>query len=267
MNQTTKEKRSLLLAFLAIALCAGGAFLLTRSEGPGRPSPGATDATRNGTKPAAAPPGASRTPPPPALADPLAEEIRKAEKELETASEQTTKARAEGIRLVEENRRLKRDLLGKPGVLHAEGEGTADDEEPEYPKLMAALRRRPEARDMADLLDIDPDRRRILQETWNRLTTRIQDAAKRHALGTETDAGITVTVDPFPEERKAIDEEWERFLAALLTPGERKRYDQWDLGSGLFSKDAGYRQIVKDYPKGRSDRDWVRRAWDGIRWQ
>ena len=95
---------------------------------------------------------------------------------------------------------------------------------------------------VAGLLGLDAARRKTLEETYKTFVERIRALEKEHSKTTVDGDTTRIEILPFPNEGKALIDEWSGRLTALLTPDEKDKYKR--LGLGLLPADVGQHERV-----------------------
>ena len=90
---------------------------------------------------------------------------------------------------------------------------------------------------VAALLGLDAARRKTLEDTYKSFVDRIRDLEKEHSKVTVDGETTRIEIAPFPNQGKALIDEWSSRLTTLLTPDEKDKYKRLKLG--LLPADVG----------------------------
>lgn len=95
---------------------------------------------------------------------------------------------------------------------------------------------------VASLLGLDAARRKTLEETYKSFVERIRALEQEHTKTTVDGDATRIEIAPFPNQGKALIDDWSGRLTALLTPDEKDKYKR--LGLGLLPADVGQHERV-----------------------
>ena len=170
-----------------------------------------------------------------------AENTRLKSEILELREKQLPALQAELVRL-----RTERDSEGSVGLgvgepsLARQGRVDAPDaaaeQLPPRAGLPAGIRT---AKDVAEMLGLDPSRAAYFTEGYDRILSSLRQAEKFHAETSQEGKMTRIHIPPFPEEARAISDEWLAHLETVLSADERHKYDRFQFDGALFPRGNG----------------------------
>jgi hypothetical protein len=109
---------------------------------------------------------------------------------------------------------------------------------PPVPRASGAAKAMPGAA-MAEVLGLDPARRKFFEDSYDRVVAKLREAEKRLATVTPRGDEVEIHIPPFPEEGGLLRQEWTRLLASVLTQVELERYASLGVDQVLFPREIG----------------------------
>jgi hypothetical protein len=106
---------------------------------------------------------------------------------------------------------------------------------------------------MIDELTADTSRRSSLRKAYEDVMAKLRAVEAGRARVSTSGETTTVEISPYPEEGRALAEEWNRLLQSVLTPEELRAYGSCGMKEDLFKSDFGKngRTIVIRRGRGR----------------